>query len=95
MYHSNDTTLPHCALVDPRTGVLLSKWNEIDVLDKLEHSLGGALNTTNRKRQLLIDQVRSFSIANLITPSIDFDYLKIKDKFVVIRTRSDVTLRFP
>ena len=67
MYHSNDTALPHCALVDPRTGVLLSKWNEIDILDKLEHSLGGALNTTNRKRQLLIDQVSPFFTVSIKT----------------------------
>merc|ERR1739838_816479 len=85
MYHSNDTALPHCALVDPRTGVLLSKWNEIDILDKLEHSLGGALNTTNRKRQLLIDQDEDEQIAIALAAS-----MKQVKRRLIERNDSDV-----
>ena len=78
MYHQGQAPqLPHAALVEPQTGVLLAKWVELDMLDLLERELGavgvvGASKSAKnpRKRELLIDQDEDEQIAIALAASL-------------------------
>jgi len=93
MYHQGQAPqLPHAALVEPQTGVLLAKWVELDMLDLLERELGavgvvGASESAKnpRKRQLLIDQDEDEQIAIALAAS-----LKQAKRRLVERDDSDV-----
>ena len=87
MYHQAETpVLPHSALIDPRTGVLVAKWARLDMLDELELKLGSSggdqVETYNpRKRELIIDQDEDEQIAIALAASLKQAKRRLDKKF--------------